>query len=207
MTSFLTNLSPRRAALIAGLAFIVSVVFAVAVDDFLLANLVPPGDAAALDIDIRNDPDRLGVAALGYLLVLLLDVLIALCLFVVIRPASARLARAVSFLRVFYAGIVGAGVIALSFQVVDAYAYSAIKTVAYVFFVLHLLTLGLSVFRADYLPNVFSVGLLIGAAAYSVFFIDLQLPETANFAAMLIMAFAELSLFVWLIAGRNHLPS
>ena len=197
----------RQAALGAGLAFIISVVIAVIVYDILLANFVPPGDAAVLDSDINTNPSRLGLAAAGYLFVLFLDCIIAFGLFVVIRPAAARLAAATFYLRILYAVLVGAGVVALTFQLIDAYSYTAIKKFGYVFFVLHLLVLGFAILKTSYLPNLVGIGLLLAASTYSVFFVDIQMPEMLNVVTMLVMAFAELSLFIWLIIYRNRIPA
>ncbi|MEL6322680.1 MAG: DUF4386 domain-containing protein [Pseudomonadota bacterium] len=189
-----------------GVAFIISVVIAVWVDDFLLANFVPPGDAEALARDVADKPGLLWMAAAGYLSILFLDCLIGLALFIVFKPASSGLAFATSSFRLVYAAVVALGVIAMALGGIDAYGYSAVKNVGYGFFIMHLLTLGAAVLKADYIPNPLGVALIVGAFSYTVFFVDVSLPEPLMVLAMLIMALAELALSVWLIVNRRRMP-
>lgn len=53
MNNLTSGLSTSKAAMILGVAFITSVLIVTLVDDFLLANLVVPGDTEALARDIE----------------------------------------------------------------------------------------------------------------------------------------------------------
>jgi len=83
MKKFITNLTPSKAAMVVGIAFIISVFIVTLVDDFLLANFVVPGDTEALASDIEANRRLFGLAVVGYLLVLVLDSIIGLALYVV----------------------------------------------------------------------------------------------------------------------------
>ena len=53
MKSLIADLSPSKAAMVVGIAFLTSVFIVTLVDDFLLANFVVPGDTEALAGDIE----------------------------------------------------------------------------------------------------------------------------------------------------------
>lgn len=206
MKSFIADSSPRKAALVVGIAFITSLLLVTLVDDLLLANFVIPGDTAALARDIEADRRLFGFAVVGYLIVLALDSTIGLALYAVLRPASEDLALATSALRLLYAFTLIIGLFALSLQIIDAYGYASLKLVGYVFFAFHILVLGCAVLKSDYMPNSLGALLVLASFTYIVFFVDVQLPESLAIITMLIMASAELLLSIWLIVRRNTLP-
>jgi hypothetical protein len=206
MKSLIAGMSPRTAAMIVGIAFIVSVVIVTVVDDFLLANFVVPGDAAALAQDIEANQTLFGFAAFGYLLVLALDVIIGLALYVVLEPAGRNLALLTAGLRLAYAGMLAIGVLALVLQLINVHGFERMKLWGYVLFALHILVLGCSILRSEYIPGALGFVLVIASFTYIFFFIDLQLSETLLLAIMLIMAGAEIALSLWLIFWRKRLP-
>ncbi len=206
MRNLIAELSTRKAAMIVGIAFISSIVIVSFVDDVLLANFVVPGDTEALASDIEASGKRFAFAVVGYLLVLALDSIIALALYVVLKPANKNLAWLTGVLRLLYAGILLSGLLALVFQVIDVYAYAAVKSFGYIVFALHIFVLGYSVFKSGYIPKSLGILLIIASFTYSVFFVDLNLSDLLEVIIMLTMAIAELSLSVWLMVRRNRLP-
>ncbi|WP_435625268.1 DUF4386 domain-containing protein [Flagellimonas sp.] len=206
MKNFITKLSTNTAAIIVGIAFISSIIFVVLVDDFLLANFVVPGDIEVLVKDIKASKKLFRYAVMGYMVVLVLDCIIGLSLYVVLKPANKKLAWYTAALRLLYAGLLMIGLFALFFQIIDAYGYESIKLLGYLFFAAHILVLGYSVVKSVYIPKSLGILLLLASLAYIVFFVDLHLPESFNVMVMLTMLIAELSLSVWLIVKRNRLP-
>ena len=206
MKSFITNLSPSKAAMTVGIAFITSVIIVTLVDDFLLANFVIPGDTETLASDIEANERFFGFAVVGYLLVLALDAIIGLALYVVLKPVNKNLALITAVLRLLYAFTLIIGLFALAFQIIDVYAYASLKLVGYLFFAFHILVLGYSVFKSGYIPKSLGILLILASFTYIVFFEDLNLPEALMTIIMLTMALAELLLSIWLIAKRKKLP-
>jgi hypothetical protein len=206
MKNFITNLSTRKAAMVVGIAFITSIFIVTLVDDFLLANFVIPGDTEALARDIEANGRIFGFAVVGYLLVLALDSIIGLALYVVLKPSNKNLASLTAFLRLLYAFILIIGLFALAFQIIDVYNYASIKLLGYLFFALHILILGYSVFKSAYIPKSLGILLVLASFTYIVFFVDFDLPETLEVIIMSTMAIAELSLSIWLMVKRNRLP-
>ncbi len=206
MKNRILSLSPRKAAMVVGVAFITSVFIVTLVDDFLLANFVVPGDTEALANDIEANERLFGFAVIGYLLVLALDSIIGLALYVVLKPANKNLASLTSVLRLLYAFTLVIGLFALVFQIIDVYGYASTKLVGYIFFALHIFILGYSVLKSGYIPKSLGVLLMLASFTYIVFFVDVHLPKSLMAIIMLIMAIAELSLSIWLIVKRKGLP-
>ena len=206
MNFSLSNISSRKAAMVVGVAFIISVFIVTLVDDFLLANFVVPGDTATLARDIEENKRVFGFAVIGYLLVLALDSIIGLALYVVLKPANKNLALLTGALRLLYACLLIIGLFALVFQTIDVYGYASIKLLGYLFFALHILVLGYAVFKSEYIPKSLGVLLMFASFTYVVFFVDINLPETINAGIMVIMGLAEFLLSIWLLAKRKKLP-
>ena len=197
LKNIITGISPSKAAMVVGIAFITSVLIVTLVDDFLLANFVVPGDTAALARDIEADGRLFGFAVVGYLLVLALDSIIGLALYVVLKPASKNLALLTAALRLLYAFILASGLFVLVLQIVDVYGYAAIKLFGYIFFALHIFVLGYAAFKSGYIPKSLGILLILASLTYIVFFLDLHLPGILEVIVMLTMAVAELSLSIW----------
>lgn len=207
MKNLVGSLSASKAAMIVGIAFITSVLVVSIVDDLLLANFVVPGDTDALSRDIEANRTIFGFAVVGYLFVLALDFVIALALYVVLKPSNKKLALLTAVLRLLYVCILVIGLIALVFQIIDAYGYASIKLSGYAFFSLHIFFLGYTILKSEYIPKLIGILLVIASFTYIVFFVDLGLSEMLEVSIMLIMAIAELSLSVWLLIKRNTLPN
>ena len=165
MKNFITNLTPSKAAMVVGIAFIISVFIVTLVDDFLLANFVVPGDTEALASDIEANRRLFGFAVVGYLLVLALDTIIGLALHVVLKPANKNLASLTAVLRVLYDCTLVIGLLGLVFQIIDAYGYASLKLFGYIFFTLHIFVLGYSVVKSGYIPK--SLGILLIVASFT----------------------------------------
>ncbi len=206
MNNYLAHIPSSQAALTVGIAFISSVVIVTLVDDFLLANFVIPGDTTALASDIEANKRQFTLAVVGYLLVLLLDAIIGIALYVVLKPASKKLAWITSGLRLLYAFVVIMGLLSLVFQRIDVYGYATLKLIGYLFFALHIFLLGYTVFKSNYIPKSLGILLILASFTYIQFFVNLELPDALLTSIMLLMAIAELSLSLWLIVKRKSLP-
>ncbi len=206
MKNLINALPTSKAAVVVGIAFISSVVIVSLVDDFLLANFVVPGDTAALDRDIEANGRLFSFAVVGYLLVLMLDTIIGLALYIVLKPANKNLASFTAVLRLLYVLVVVIGIFGLVLQIIDVYGYASIKLIGYVFFALHILVLGYSIIKSGYIPKSLGALLILASITYLVFFVELNLPESIMVVIMLIMAIAELSLSIWLLIKRNRIP-
>ncbi len=203
----LTSLSTSSGALMVGVSFIVSIVLVTFIDDFLLPNFVIPGDTATLAADVDALGPLFTVAIACYLVVLILDTVIGIGFFVVLKHSNIKRAMLVAALRIAYAGIVAIGLIALALQLIDVYDYGTIKLFGYACFAMHLLALAYACYYSGYIPKFFGLLLAVAALTYIVFFIDAQLPSILNITIMATMAMAELSLCVWLLINRHKVAA
>ncbi|MFC1787401.1 DUF4386 domain-containing protein [Halobacteriota archaeon] len=206
MKNIIADMSPRKAAIAVGIAFIISIFIVTFIDDFVLSNFIVPGDTATLASDIEADGRLFGIAVGGYLIVLVLDSIIGLALYVVLKPANKKLASLTAVLRLLYACTLVIGLFALTFQIINVYGYASIKLLGYTFFASHIFILGYSVLKSKYIPKILGILLIFASFTYIVFFVDLHLPETLQVIIMLTMLVAELSLSIWLLVKRGKLP-
>lgn len=207
MTHRITDISPRKAAMVVGIALIAMFFLAIFVDDFVLTNFIGPGDTATLASDIEANWMRFGIAVAGYLIILMLDVAIALALYVILKPANKNLASLTAVLRLLYVATLVISLLALVFHVIDVYSYGTIKLIGYIFFTAHLFVLGYSVFKSGYIPKILGVLLIIASFIYIiVFYANFLVPEALLMILMVPAVIAELSLGIWLLLKRAKMP-
>lgn len=200
MTKSIDNISLRKAAIVAGSAFIISFFLAILVDNFILPNFIIPGDTAALANDIIANERLFNIAVIVYLIILALDATIALALYIVLKPTSRTLASLTGIFRLLYVAVMVIGVLALALQFIDVDSYGTAKLIGYLFFTCHIFILGYLVFRSSYIPRILGVLLLIASFCYVMaFYVTLSLPKALLLIFMIFMIMGELSLSLWLL--------
>lgn len=203
----ITDITPRKAAIIAGSAFIISLFVVIFVGNFILQNFLVPGDTEALANDIKADGTLFGIAVAGYLIILTLDSIVAVALYFVLKPANKNIASLTAVLRLLYAAFMVICVLALVFQIIDVYSYGTSKLIGYAFFTCHLFVLGYLVFRSGYIPKVLGVLLMIVSFCYVMaFYLNSLVPEALLYIFMLFMIMGELSLSLWFILKNAKIP-
>ncbi len=95
----------RRPALAAAVSLLLMAVLASLANFAILQALVIPTDAAATVTNIAASMGSFRIAIAAFLVVAILDVVVAWGLYVVLRPASESLALLVAWLRVVYAAV------------------------------------------------------------------------------------------------------
>ncbi|UCH77716.1 MAG: DUF4386 domain-containing protein [Candidatus Coatesbacteria bacterium] len=208
MTATAAETSPRKAAIVVGIAILAMFVLAIVVDEFVLPNFIGPGDTAALARDMEVKEARFGLGVIGYLLILILDAVIALALYVILKPANKILASLTAVLRLLYAAILVISVLALVLRFIDAYSYGTVKLIGYVFFTAHIFVLGYAVFKSAYMPRSLGVLLIIASLCYVVLlFGSSMVPEKLLPIFVVPAALAELLLGIWLLWKRAKIPA
>ena len=207
MTNRIANISQRKAAIVVGTAFIISLFLAIFVGNFILPNFINPGDTAALANDIKANERLFTIAVIVYLIILALDATIALALYIVLIPANRILASLSGNLRLLYVIIMVISVLALAFQFIDVSSYGTWKLIGYLFFTCHILVTGFTVFMSGYIPRIFGVLLIIAFFSYVLaFYVSFLVPEALLLIFMLFMIIGELSLSLWLLLKGAKLP-
>jgi hypothetical protein len=207
MMSHTTGVSPRKAAVVVGVAIIAMFILAIVVDNFILANFIGPGDTAALAKDIEANQARFGFAVAGYLLILMLDLAIALALYVILKPINKIFASLTAVFRLLYTAIMVISVLALVFQLINVSGYGTIKLIGYIFFTIHILFLGYTVLKSGYIPQGLGVLLIIAFFCYIILLYGKSfVPEQVLPIIVVPAAIAELALGIWLLWKRAKIP-
>lgn len=209
MKNPIAELSIRKAAIIVGIGFIIMFLCALFADLFVLQSLVVPGDAATTVNNIKAN-EELFCSGIGiYLIILMFDVVVALGLYVILKPVNKNLALLSSGLRLLYTSIIGISLFALVLLFPNEYSYG--KLIAYIFFISHIFVLGYLVFKSNYIPRGLGVFLMIASFCYIILLYgDYILPkewfEVLVLISMLPATFAELSLGIWLLLRGGKTP-
>jgi hypothetical protein len=229
------DLAPSTGARIAGFGLLAMAFLGIFANFFVLESMIVEGNAISTIANIEESHGlfRLGVVAL--LIVALLDVLVAMGLYIVLKATNSSLALLAAFFRFVYAGIFGAAIFNLAvasqliegtgnlatFQPVElsVQIMVAIDTfmtgwmVGLIFFGIHLLLLGYLVIRSGFMPRIIGVLLVFAAIGYLVdSFAQILMPNYSDYETRFLMFVAvpgiigELSLMGWLLLRGARLP-
>lgn len=168
----------------------------------------------------------------GFMLVLLLDVLVAWALYFFMRPAGRHLSLLSSWLRLIYAALLGAALFHLSpllelsgqgnsgpsLEVSSVYLdlFGEAWSIGLIVFGCHLAVLGSLIIKSGYVPKLLGFLALIAAVCYSAdSLLQLLWPSyqyykgNTDLLLSVPMAAGELVLAIWLVArgGKRERPS
>lgn len=214
----------RRAGVVAGVALLVMVALAAFADFVVVQGMLTPDDgpATAAEIVAREGTFRLGV--LAWLLIVVLDVVIAWALYRVFRPVSPAVSMLAAVFRFAYAAVllVAVGQLLRAVDVLTAgstlatspdgvagrallelNAFQDLYDLGLFLFGIHLALLGYLSLRSDFIPKVVGALLVVAGAGYAFDTVGavlaLELPRVSAFTFL-----GELLLALWLlVAGRR----
>ncbi|MFD9466722.1 DUF4386 domain-containing protein [Streptomyces sp. NPDC060027] len=194
----------------------------------VFSNLVVAGDATRTARAIGDHELLFRALTCGFLIVAVLDVVVAWALYVLLAPVDRNVALLSASLRVVYAAVFAAVLghllaavrlltdttaqDAFDTRQVDAQALASVNAfkdgwdAALVIFGLHLLVLGHLVLRSGYIPRMLGVLLMIASLGYVVDGLGRCLSRGygANVSGYTFVG--EALLMVWLLWKGRHLP-
>jgi hypothetical protein len=214
------DISQRKVALTAAIGLLLIALLAPFALFGVLQNLVVPADAAATvnNIIASEGLFRSGIAA--FLIVIMLDVVVAWALYVLLRPVNAALALLTAWLRLAFAAVFASALVNL-LDVAQLLGSAEISTlqpeqllaqimssiasfdngwiaIASAIFGLHLLGLGVLLFRSAHFPRFLGVLVVVAGGGYLVdSFTRILVPDFA-FTFSLFTFVGEALLIVWL---------
>lgn len=235
MTKTIADVSQRKAAIVAGISIILMAVTAGFAYGYVFNSLIVPGDAAATTTNLKTSEQLFRAGVFGWLVILILDVVVAWGLYVFLKEANSSLSLLTAWLRLTYAAILGAGLLSLAAVLLllggadylnifatdqlDALVllflngFEGIWNIGLVVFGCHLLLLGYLVFQADYVPNILGVLLIIAAFGYLIVdAANLLLPTYEAYTEMIELAFilpmtiGEVGFGLWLLIRGGKKP-
>ena len=224
------DLSTRSAARIAGVSLLAMAAIAV-LGTVGTQNPIVAGDAARTASNIMAGEFLFRAGVVGWLVVAILDVIVALALYVVLRQVNRSLSMLAAWFRLVYAAIFVASVVNLlqAVQLLSDAAYTTLGAnqvnaqamlaldafkngwaLGLVLFGVSLGLLGYLVYVSGYIPKLLGVLLLIAAVGYVVANLGkVLLPEyggTLDTVVAVPAAIGELAFAVWLLARAGRLP-
>jgi hypothetical protein len=215
----------RRAGVVAGVALLMMVAAAVFAKFVVLDGMITQGDGAATvaEISAREGVFRLGV--LAWLLIVVLDAVVAWALYRVFRSVSPAVSMLTALFRLLYTAVLlvavgqllraldalpvdsalaGAGADdAIRGVVLELDAFQHLYDLGLFLFGIHLALLGYLSLRSDFIPKVVGVLLLVAGAGYG--FDTVGAVLAADLPPVSVFTFlGELLLALWLLtAGRR----
>ena len=227
-----TTISPRRTAVVAGVAYAVLIVLGLFFN-FVVLGLIEPDDAAVTVDNIGDAGLLFRTGLVAFIVVLIADVVVAWGLYVFFQRTSRELSVFAAWFRLLYVAVAAAAVLNLlvAGKLVDGTGYPAtLETVqrnaqvmlsldgfiygwrvSLVAFGVHLLLLGFVMVKSRYAPR--ALGMLVGLAGIGYVLTSLVGILMATFdrnLAVLLLAVVtvpgEFGLTTWLLwkAGRGQ---
>ena len=236
-TSGTSDTSMRNAAIVAGSSLLIMAIVAGFAVGFVFDSLIVPGDAAATANNVQASESLFRAGIFSWLVILILDVLVAWGLYVFLRPVNKHLSLLSGWLRLAYTAVLGVALLNLVFVLLlssgadylKAFesaqlqalvllflnAFDGIWSIGLVIFGLHLLVLGYLVLKSGYIPKILGILLVIAAFGYLITDgANLLLPNNEAFISTLEMIFmlpmivGEVGLALWLLfKGQKVQPA
>ena len=224
--------SPRRAARIAGVSYLLIFGLAILANFGVLNSLVVDGDASATAANIAENLGLFRLGTVAFLAVFILDVVVAWALHVVFRGTHRDLSLLTAWSRLTYTVLLGVALVffvqvlamlgtpdyatavgaeATAAQVLLAVqSFDAAWLVGLAVFGVHLVLLGILALRSGLVPRVMAVLLMAAGAAYVLDTVaHIALPDYASVAGVMLALVAVPSMIgegwlgLWLLATRR----
>jgi len=215
------DISLRKAAIIAGLGLLIMAILAPIANFGVLQNLIVPGDAEITANTIMASVGLFRIGIICFLIVAILDVVVAWALYVLLKPVNESLSLLAAWFRVVYGAIFA---IALSnlfiiVQLLNGDNYlKAFETnqlqaqvmlflnafrngwdIGLVLFGIHLFVLGYLVFRSGYIPKFLGILLIVAALGYLMDGFGKFLLPNYNITISMFTFIGEALLIFWLL--------
>jgi Domain of unknown function (DUF4386) len=220
-TSDFAGVSIRTSAIVAGLGLLLMAILAPIANFGVFETLIIPGDATATANNIMASPGLFRTGIFVFLIVAILDVVVAWALYILLKPVNKSLSLLAAWFRVVYAAIFAISLsnllIALqllngdgflkAFETNQLYAQVMVFLNAFtdgwdlglVIFGLHLLVLGYLVFKSGYLPKILGILVILAGSGYLIDNVGKLLSPNYNLSIAMFTFIGEVLLIFWLL--------
>ncbi|WP_411720559.1 DUF4386 domain-containing protein [Mycetocola sp.] len=212
-----TEWPQRKGALVAGVGLALMAGVAGFANFGAIAPLITRGDAVQTAQDISASPVLFWSGVVGFVIVALLDIVVAGALYVVFRPVSRRLSAVAGWVRAIYGVLLAVCVsqLVIGFSLLDdpEAALPVLESFSTFWVIIQGLLFGVSLilvgylaFRADFMAKVFGILLALAGLSYLADGIGTIFdPDFAIFAQFLFAG--EVVLIFWLLIRGRRLPA
>jgi hypothetical protein len=220
-TSRFTDISPRKAAIVAGLGLLIMTILAVIANFSVLQNLIVPEDATATASNILASTElfRIGICCL--LIVAILDVVVAWALYIFLKPVNRSFSLLAAWFRVVYAAIFVTAMnnLLIVLQLLNDVDYLKVFetnqlqaqvmlslnaftsgwNIGLAIFGLHLLLVGYLAFKSSYIPKLLGILLIIAGLGYLTDSLGKILIPNYDISITMFTFIGEAVLMLWLL--------
>ena len=213
-----TNISARTTALIAGFGLLAMTIAAIFANFSVFESLVVHGDAITTTNNILASKDKFLLGISSFLIVIILDVVVAWALYVFLKHVNRNLSLLAAWLRIIYAAIFAFALLSLVnvFQILNGAnpiinselstqvmlsinSFSRTWDFGFIFFGFHLVLLGCLVFKSGYIHKLFGVMLVIAGLGYLVDSFGKFVLPNYNIQIAMFTFIGELLFMIWLL--------
>jgi hypothetical protein len=222
------DISPRKAALVAGFSILGMAIFAGFAYGYVIQNLYIPNEATSTANNIRSSQMLFRFGITCFVIVVILDLFAAWALYIFLKSVNQSLSLLTAWFRLIYSAVFGFSLLQLlmvsvlltetnSFPALEKLQIDSLVTLFFkafqyswaiglILFGFHLLFLGYLAFNSGYVPKVFGVLLVMASLCYltsnfaSIIFPGYE-KYKANVEAILSlpMVIGELGFGLWLL--------
>ena len=217
------GLSLRQAAVTAGVGLLIMTVAAPFAEFFVYGRLVVTGDAETTAQNILANGGLFLSGLFSYLLVFVMDVLVAWALYWLLRPVNRSLSLLAAWFRLVYTAlalfamlklVTAWHLLHLADGTADLHAQAALQLDAFrqewglslILFGIHLLLIAWLVYRAAYIPRFLGLLLAIAGLGWVVFELAPFLLPGANLRWLFIAFMGETVFMIWLLGWGWRIP-
>jgi len=227
MVNSTTDNPLRRAAIIAGVGLLIMVIAAPFAELFVFPKLVVPGNATDSAKNIIANKTLFVSGIFGYLVTFICDLLVALALYVLLRPVNEYLSLVTAWFRLVYTVIALVALLNLVtvFRLLNTSAYltvfqpdqlraqamlslDAFRYQWYfglLFFAIHLGLLGYLVIKSNYIPSILGVLLIIAGLGYMLTTLKPYLFPDIHLDFAKYTFYGELIFMLWLLIKGSRI--
>lgn len=184
------DVAPRTAAVIAGAGYVILFALGIFANFFVREGLIVADDAQATAVSITESGGLFRAGMISFLIIFLLDIIVAWALYIVFRPANRDLSLVAAWSRLVYTVFLGVALIyffqalqllngadflhVFAADQLNAQALVALDTfnstwlIGLTAFGLHLALLGYLVLRSRYAPKALGYLLIAAGVAYAI---------------------------------------
>lgn len=212
-----TTWSPRRAALVAGVALAVMAVLGGFANFGALVPLITPGDAVQTAQNISASPLLFWSGVASFAIVALLDILVAGALYTLFKPVDRRLSAAAGWMRTVYALLLVAALsqLVVGFSLLGdpeaalpaLESFNTIWVISLGLFGVSLLLIGYLAFRSGFIARVFGILLAIAGVGYLADAIGMAVVPDFHAVFAQFLFVGEVAIIFWLLIRGRRLPS
>lgn len=208
---------PGTAALIAGISLLAMAVIAAYANFAVIMNLDVPGDPSTTAANLVESAGQARLAAAGFIIVVILDVIVAWGLYIVLRSVNPSLSLLGGWLRLAYAAILAVAINSLlnalhagpmdpALAGFFLESFDSLWQIGLIVFGLHLCVVGYLAWQAEFIHWLFGLLLIIAGLGYIVDgFGTVLIPDYSLDLAMFTFI-GEVALIFWLLIRGRKLP-